>query len=289
MPDASSLVPDDDSWAGERVARWLQQAPQLERQLAPVSGLLFAAAAIQAGQRVLDIGCGTGPTTRAAAALAGASGAVTGLDISGAMLQAAAGLVEPRTDDAPIDWLEADAVTWAPAGATYDVAMSRFGVMFFTDPVAALRNIAAAVRPGGRFVAAVWGERPESPLFEVPYQVAIGVRTARGDDVERPPTDGGPFSWHDRATVTALLTNAGWHDVAIASHVLSLPFGGGAAPDTAATEAVGFGPTRLVLADADDATLAAAHEALAAEFANHLDDAGHVVLDAAVRIVTAVR
>jgi SAM-dependent methyltransferase len=289
MPDAGDMVPDDDSWTGERVARWLQQAPQLERQLAPVSGLLFDTAAIEAGERVVDIGCGTGPTTRAAAALAGASGAVTGLDISGAMLAAAAGLVEPGTDDAPIDWLEADAVSWSPAAATYDVAMSRFGVMFFTDPVAALRNIGAAVRPGGRFVAAVWGERPESPLFEVPYQVTVGVRTARGDGVEQLPTDGGPFSWHDRATVTDLLTGAGWHDVAIASHVLSLPFGGGVAPDAAATEAVSFGPTRLALAGVDDATLAAVHEALAAEFAHHLDGAGHVVLDAAVRIVSAVR
>jgi SAM-dependent methyltransferase len=289
MADRLRHDPDDDSWSGERVARWLEQAPQLERQLAPVSDLLFAAAAIAPGEHVLDIGCGTGPTTRAAAALAGPAGRVTGLDVAGEMLAAAARLVGGGTGDAPVDWVEADAVSWDPPGADYDLAMSRFGVMFFSDPVAALRTIAAAVRPGGRFAAAAWGERPESPLFEVPCRVACEVLRSRGGDPPDLPTDGGPFSWHDRTTVTELLTAGGWHDVTIAQHVLPLRFGGGAPPDVAAREASGFGPTRLVLAGADDATSAAVQDALTAEFAKHLDSAGQVVLEASVRIVTAAR
>lgn len=275
-------------WAGERVARWLRAAPGLERQLAPVSELLFAAAVIALGEHVLDVGCGTGPTTRQAALLAGPSGAVAGLDVSGDMLAAAAA-VPLQEGAAPVEWLEADAVTWEPTPAAFDLLLSRFGVMFFSDRTAALARLTAAVRPGGRLAFAVWAERGSSPLFDLPYRIAVDVCRSRGRDVELVPPDDGPCSWADPDTARGWLSDAGWNDPHVDTHRLTLPFAGGLPPREAAESAKDFGPTHLLLVDADADTVAAVEDALTAEYANHLDADGHVVLDATVHIVTARR
>ena len=108
--------PAGDEWEGERVARWIRQSEGLERQLEPVSDVLFAAARLQPGERVLDVGCGTGPTTRRAAAAVGPDGAVTGLDVAAPMLAHAASLPVPP-GSAPIEWVETDATDLTPAGA----------------------------------------------------------------------------------------------------------------------------------------------------------------------------
>ncbi len=274
----------DDAWAGERVARWLRQSAGLERQLQPVSDVLFAAAAIQPGEAVLDVGCGTGPTTRQAAGAAGADGRVTGLDVSADMLAAAS-----RASDPEIAWVEADAVAWAPPSAAYDLLISRFGVMFFSNPVRALSNLATATRPGGRLAFAVWGHRTESPIFELPYRIAHGIRAERTGDAEELLAEDGPFRWHDIDAVAAMLEPAGWHDVASTPHRLTVPYAGGVGPAAAAAASLDFGPTRLVLAGADQATTSAVEAALTDAFAEHVDAAGHVVLEASIRIVTARR
>ena len=96
---------------------------------------------------MLDVGCGTGPTTRRAAAAVGGGGAVTGLDISSTMLQTAA--AAPVAEGAaPIEWLQVDAVEWSPLSSEFDVVLSQFGVMFFSDPVRAFANLAAGNPPG---------------------------------------------------------------------------------------------------------------------------------------------
>lgn len=286
-PDAEPA--DGDAWEGERVARWLRQSEGLERQLAPVSEVLFAAAALRPGERVLDVGCGTGPTTREAARAVGPDGAVTGLDVAAAMLDAAA-LVPAGEGAASIDWVVADAVAWAPPAADHDVVLSRFGVMFFSDPPAAFAHLAAATRPGGRLAVAVWLRRDESELFAIPLRAVLDVRRAHGladpDDI---PDDGGPFSLADPAATTALLEGAGWADVAVATHALDLPFGGGLPPEAAAGAAADFGPTRIALDGLADDVRAEAMAAIAAAFAARTDAAGHVVLGGRVHVVTARR
>ena len=106
-------MPADDAWTGDRADRWVAIAATIDRQLTPISDVLFAAAALVPGERVLDVGCGTGPTTRRAAALVGPSGLVVGVDIATAMLDAARAEPAP-TGGAPIEWLEADVATWEP-------------------------------------------------------------------------------------------------------------------------------------------------------------------------------
>lgn len=273
------------AWDPERVANWLRQAEGLERQLAPVSDVLFEAAALVPGEAVLDVGCGAGPTTRRAAIEVGASGRVTGLDISGDMLAAAA--ATPAGEGAaPLDWIEADAAAWDPPAATWDVVLSRFGVMFFEDPDAAFAHLAAATAPGGRLAVATWARRDESPLFAVPLHAALG---ALGRDDPGLADDEGPFSLHSPGLLADLLGRTGWTGARTSTHRLALPFGGGVPPAVAAEGALGFGPTRVVTEGIEGDERAAVVEAIAAAFAGHLDGAGHVALTGTVLVTTALR
>jgi SAM-dependent methyltransferase len=275
----------DDTWSGERAARWLRLAAGLERQMAPVSDVLFAAAALRPGERVLDVGCGTGPTTRQAAAAVGPDGHVTGIDVSSELLDAAA-----AATDAPVEWVLADVVTWSPPPGAYDVVLSRFGVMFFDEPPAAFAHLAEAARPGGRLVLAVWGPRSASSLFAVPLQVVLDVLADRGiPEPDGLSPYGGPFSLSDPASTTQLLEDAGWQDVRIAEHLVPLSFGGGLDPAAAAEEAAGFGPARIATEALDEEGRAAAVAAMTSALADHVDAQGHVVLEGFVHVVTARR
>jgi SAM-dependent methyltransferase len=288
-----------EEWTGDRVARWLRQSAGLERQLSPASEVLLAAARLLPGESVLDVGCGTGPTTYAAALEVGATGHVTGLDVSPEMLAAAASTPHPdRLRRAPIDWIEADAVTWNPADGRYDAIISRFGVMFFSDPLAAFANLALAARSGGRLAMAVWQRLGNSEVFSVPLHAALAALRSRGilsttaglqlDDFVA-IDDEGPFSLHDPDTVSALLSAAGWSDIAIEPHLLNLPFAGGLTPSAAANAALDFGPTRILLNGLEHAAIAAAESAISAAFADYTNEGGKVILSGAINVITAAR
>ncbi len=184
----------------------------------------------------------------------------------------------------------ADVTTWTPPTSTYDVVLSRFGVMFFDDPHAAFGRLAGAAGPDGRLAVAVWGPGTTSPLFTVPLEPVLDVLAARGvtepDDLS--PYDG-PFSLGDPDVTTALLEGAGWRDVRCAEHFLPLPFGGGLAPRAAAETAAGFGPTRIAVGALDDEGRAIAVDAMTDALSEHVDEQGHVLLDGHVYVVTARR
>jgi SAM-dependent methyltransferase len=273
-------APTPDRWDDERTARWVRQAEGIERQLQPVSEVLFAAAGLRTGERVLDIGCGTGPTTRQAAALVGPTGSVTGVDITEEMLAAAAAS-PPAADSAPIEWLRADAVDGELPTAAADIVLSRFGVMFFSDPSAAFPNLAAAA-PGGRLAIATWARRGESEMFQVPYTATLAA-LGTSDEL---PQDEGPFSLNGPDVIRPLLERAGWSDVDVVVHDLPLPYAGGVDAAAAAETSLDFGPTRIVTKDADDdarsRVVAAITDALRAFEVN-----GVVVLHGTVLVTTA--
>jgi SAM-dependent methyltransferase len=262
-------------------------ADAVEPQLAPASDALFAAAGLRPGERVLDVGCGTGPTTRRAAELVAPGGVVVGADVSEEMIVAAS--ARPVADrSAPIDWVTADVGTWR-SEVPFDVVISRFGVMFFDDPEAAFANLAALTAPGGRLCVAVWAQREVTPFFEVPLQVVLGVAERWDRPIAAPSPDAGPFSLGDPDAVTAMLTRAGWRDAEWSPRRLQLAVGGGRTPEEAADMALQLGPARMVSESLPPEALDDARAAMVAELTRHVGAAGHVVLDASIGIVTATR
>src|SRR6185437_3929428 len=138
--------------AGDGVAHWVRNQDRYDRMNAPFAAMILDAAGLRPGPDVLDVGCGCGGTTLAAARLV-APGQAVGLDLSGPMLARARADAE-AAGLGNLLFLQGDAQVHELDAARFDVVLSRFGVMFFTDPVAAFANLRSATRPGGRLVFA---------------------------------------------------------------------------------------------------------------------------------------
>ena len=271
-------------WAGENARRWASQADRLEAQLEPVSDVLFAAADLQNGERVLDIGCGRGATTRDAAFAVGAGGWATGADVGEPLID------EARTMGVNIenlDFLVVDAQRHAFSPGSFDVAISRFGVMFFDDAVAAFANIRNALRIGGRLAVAVWQTREHSEIMSAPLELGVSIIKRHGHVVERPPADGGPFSLGEPTKAREVLTNAGWSDIEISLHDVELYNGGPGPVQDAVDVALTIGPLRALLANLPEAVTSDVRAALTDDFIKRHDGIG-VKFQGAISLLTAV-
>lgn len=186
---------------------WVSNEALMDSLYVPVTEAIVAAAGSLAGRSVLDVGCGSGTLLAAAA---GAGAAVTGVDISPTMVEAAARRV-PSAEVVLEDAQTADLARLD--GVPFDRVVSRFGVMFFDDPVAAFANLRSAAAPGARLAFACWRPAAENPMFTLGTSVLL---EAMGPDpVPAAPGASGPMAFEDPERVTALLTAAGWSDVAI--------------------------------------------------------------------------
>jgi SAM-dependent methyltransferase len=197
------------AWDGTEGAYWAAHADQFERSVARYTGPFLDAAGIAPGERVLDIGCGTGRTTRAAAGRA-PGGAVAGIDLSAVMLDVARREAE-RAGLTSVRFVHGDAQVHPFDAGSFDVAISRTGAMFFADPVQAFRNIARALVPRGRLVLLVWQPASANEWFsEIVGAFAAGRR------MPAPPPDApGPFGLADPDRTRAVLSDAGYQDVEI--------------------------------------------------------------------------
>ena len=165
---------------------------------------LRAAYGVKAGNHVLDIGCGTGLTTREAARAA-APGRAVGVDVSETMLDRARELTAYEGLD-NVRYELGDAQVYVFEPASFDVAISRFGTMFFSDPPAAFANIATALRPGARLVLLVWQRREHNAWMRA-------INAALGDPAQEAPPHFNPFSLGDAEDTERLLEAAGFQDI----------------------------------------------------------------------------
>ncbi len=218
---------------------WAVEHARLDALMAPATTVLLDRAAIRPGESVLDIGCGAGATTLAAAERAGPGGRVTGLDISTTLLDIAR---HRAAGGANVTFLEADAQTHPFAPATQDVVLSRHGLMFFADPLAAFRNLAAALRPGGRIVFLAWADAGLNPWVREARSAAEARLGAVPPD---PPHTPGMFAFTDRDHVTGLLVAAGFASIA-AEELRTELHREGTAEDGAALAAA-IGPVNYVV------------------------------------------
>jgi SAM-dependent methyltransferase len=195
------------AWDGDEGAYWAGHADTFDRAVAACHERLLGAAAIGRGDRVLDIGCGAGQTTRDAARAA-ADGFALGVDLSGQLIALARGLAaEHGVANARFEQADAQIHPFRPQ--SFDVAMSRTGTMFFGDPVAAFTNIASALRPGGQLALLVW-QGPE--LNE--WIRELGSALAAGRDLPIPPPGRpGPFAQANPEEARAGLAAAGFASI----------------------------------------------------------------------------
>ncbi len=192
-----------------RVAAWAQVSAPLELQLAPLGRRALAALAPRPGERVLDIGCGGGETAVDLARAVGPDGAVLGVDRSAAVLAYARRTAQSCRN---VRFVEADAQVFPFEPAAFDAAFSRFGVMFFDDPVAAFRNIRRALRPAGRLAFVCWRALEDNPLDAVPLRAATPHLPPQP---EPDPLAPGPFAFADPDRVRGVLAAAGFQGIAI--------------------------------------------------------------------------
>ena len=279
--DAGTLGPED--WAGEMGARWLANLKGFESTIATAGEKLLAHAAYRPGERVLDIGFGGGATSLAIAQAVAPDGEVVGIDISPDLAAAttrraaAAGITNAR-------FICADAAAVSVPEAPFDRLCSRFGSMFFPEPVAAFTNLRGLLKSGGRIDLAVWGPPQQNPWM------LEGMAIARRH-VEMPtpvPRAPGPFAFEDREYMEEILGAAGFKNVNIIAAKGELPVGGaGSTPEQALTfvlNAQAFGQALLNSSAQVQAHAAAELEAL---FSKYYRPGEGVMMGYAIWLVSA--
>lgn len=265
----------------EMAPTWLDLEDQMQEVLRPPGELAMDRLELLPGQRVLDLGCGSGRTTLELAARVGPGGAVTGVDISAEML--AHGRAQAAQLGAGnVEFLHADTQVHDFGQARFDAAYSRFGVMFFTDPVAAFTNVRRALRPEGTLSFVCWQRVLDNEWMLIPRTAVAEVTGAQAPVAG--PDEPGPFSLADPARVRAVLGAAGFSSVAVTPHADYLVITEDRIPEVAATGARGPGG-RQALRDVDDETRQRALAAIETAFRARLRD-GEVRASRAVLVVT---
>lgn len=219
-----------EDWAGEMGERWLANLDRFESMIAPVGDALLAHAGFHSGERVIDVGCGGGATSRAIAAAVAPGGSVLGLDISPALVAEAARRGR-AAGIANLQFEVGDAATARPTGAPFDRLFSRFGSMFFAEPAAAFGNLRSMLRPGGRADFGVWGPGKQNAWIAG----LMGVVRQHMDLPAPVPRAPGPFALDDPDYFRELLTGAGFTGIEFQLWQGEQLIGGaGATPDEAA-------------------------------------------------------
>lgn len=267
-------------WNGEQGSAWVRSAGAFDAMLAPFVPVLLEGAGLRAGERVVELGCGSGALARAAATAVGPAGSVTGLDISAPLIGLAR---EASPGVGHLSFRECDVQTGDLSELAADLVVSRFGVMFFDDPVVAFRNVTRALAPGGRLTFLCWRNALENQWITVPMGAMVPILGM--PDLPAPGAPG-PFQMADAEFVRSVLGDAGWNRVALAPVDLDIQLGGTADPESAVEFLTKDAMARRLLDGKSEDVRAEALAALRDALAAHVTDAG-VMIAGAAWLVTA--
>lgn len=275
--------PPTHDWDGASGENWVVHQLRLDLMLQAFGDAAIEAAALKPGEHILDIGCGAGVTSLALAELIGTEGHVLGIDISPQLIARARAAAR---QDVPVEFELADAATAPLPAHSFDVLFSRFGVMFFDDPVAAFGHMRQALKTGGRITFVCWRSAQENDWVRLPIAaIRPLVQPAPAD-----PFAPGPFAFADPDRLSGLLAAAGFTDIAIAPFDTTIPYGHGntraEAIDDALELAFAVGPLARALAGQPDDIRAQAAEAVREAFSTRPGETS-VLIDGAAWIATA--
>jgi SAM-dependent methyltransferase len=248
-------------WNNEAGPRWVAMQQRMDAMLTPLLQAVLDRARPLAGETVLDIGCGCGATLLELGGRVGSNGSVLGVDISAPML----GRARERVADNSLTNVRlvlADAATHRFAPGAFDLAFSRFGVMFFDDPVSAFVNIRSALAATGRLAFVCWASPQDNPWLLAPMAAA---RPHLPPQPESDPNAPGPFAFADRDRVRSILLGAGFSTVEVVRHDTSIHICGPGELDEAARFVVQSGPVGRAMAGATPEARAAVEDAILAE------------------------
>ncbi len=267
-----------DYWNANAGQTWATFQEQLDRQIETLGFEAMRALAPAPGERIIDVGCGCGQTTLELAARVTSSGAVTGADISQPMLEVARARVVPGGSATP-EFRQVDAQTGDLGEGVFDAAFSRFGVMFFSDPVAAFTNLRKALKPDGRLAFVCWQPLQENLWMRAPMEAALPFLPP---SPPMDPTAPGPFAFADSDWVRTILTDAGFTDITLHAFNTSI---GGLGIDQTVDLAFRVGPLGAALRENPDCK--AAVEDAVRHAVSQYKTPGGVLMPAAVWIVQA--
>jgi SAM-dependent methyltransferase len=265
-----------EAWDGTEGAFWTAQARRFDETLSRCHGPFLTAAAIREDDHVLDVGCGTGQSTRDVARIA-TNGSALGVDLSSKMIALARKTAAAEGLD-NIEFQHADAQIHPFERSAFDVVISRMGSMFFGDPITAFTNLQRALRPEGRLTLLTWQGIPDNEWL-TDFRAALAI----GRDLPTPPPDApSPFALADPDRVRTILGAAGFVDVSFQS--LHAPMKFGPDPDDAFDFVAEL--TSWMLNGLDDTDRDTALAALRTTIANHTSDDG-VTYQSATWIIQA--
>ena len=280
-PTPANQIAAED-WSGAMGDRWLANLARFEGMIAPIGEALMARAALSEGERVIDVGCGAGSTTVETARRVGPSGAAFGLDISQVLIDAAV----RRAHDANVHNLQfqcADAATFRLDGPRFDRLFSRFGLMFFAQPVDAFTNLHRLLRRGARADFSVWAPARENAWIAQIMGI-VGQHVELPAPVAHAP---GPFAFDDPAYLRGVLDQAGFESAQLDTWQGDQLVGGaGASPEEAADFALRVMSFGELLDEANPAARNTVHAQLIELFARHRTAAG-IAMPAKAFLVTA--
>ena len=275
-----------EMWNGRAGESWVRHNSLLEQLLAEPGRECMNLLPLTPAMQILDVGCGCGNQTLELAARLDASSTVIGVDISEPMLGLARELKAANDNalSAEVQFALGDASEPLFDEASFDAIYSRFGVMFFEEPVAAFSALRNSLKPGGKLGFVCWREPKLNPFFNAPMEAALTVLPAPAPSAPGAP---GPFGLADDNVIQTTLRLAGFKDVSVAPLNLTLSVGAETPFDAVFEELIQIGPAAALIAQSDPSLKEKAREAVYNRLTDFYASGQGVSFDANFWLVTA--